>query len=71
VVSAVVDDLSLVLGLVGSFGSTAISFILPALLYMTLFPEESAHRRAAFALGVWGAVVMVLTVSVTLVRLFW
>lgn len=70
-VSVAVGDLSLVLGLVGSFGSTAISFILPALLYMTMFPEESAHRRAAKALAVWGAAVMVLTVSVTLVRLFW
>ncbi|WFD36071.1 hypothetical protein MCUN1_002942 [Malassezia cuniculi] len=69
--SLVVRDLSLVLGVVGSFGSTAISFILPALLYTTLYPDkEELHYKAAKVLGLWGVVVMALTVSMNIARLF-
>lgn len=34
-----VSQLELVLGIIGSTGSTTISFILPAIFYLKLFPE--------------------------------
>lgn len=51
-----VDDLSIVLGFVGSLGSTTISFILPGILYSSLHADEPHDRlrRPAQALAAWG-----------------
>lgn len=71
-ISMLVNDLSVVLGIVGSVGSTTISFILPALLYRSIFQEDakSPLYKAATALGVWGAIVLVLALTVNISKIF-
>lgn len=54
-----VDELEVVLGFVGSTGSTTISFILPGVFYFKLFRNEpGATKWAALALGCYGFAVM-------------
>ncbi|WFD42494.1 hypothetical protein MPSI1_001139 [Malassezia psittaci] len=70
-VSMLTDDLSVVLGIVGSLGSTTISFILPALLYRRIFEDEvnSNMRSSAFFLGLCGGLLLVLALSVNISKL--
>ncbi|CAO1616641.1 unnamed protein product [Parajaminaea phylloscopi] len=58
-VALVVDDLSIVLGFVGSLGSTTISFILPGILYSSLHRDVPGDRlrRPAQCLAAWGFLV--------------
>ena len=55
-----VDHLAIVLGFIGSTGSTTISFILPALFYLKLFPESEwrGARTCARILLCMGVVIM-------------
>lgn len=66
--SITINDLSTVLGFVGAVGCTIVSFILPALLYFRMFHEDTQTRthKLALALGVWGALVLVLALGVNL-----
>lgn len=71
VVSLLVDDLSIILGFVGSVGSTTISFILPGILYASLFADQprSRMRKAAIALASWGGFVLVVALSANIYKL--
>lgn len=71
IISLLVDDLSIILGFVGSVGSTTISFILPGVLYATLFRDEpqSRLRKAAVALAAWGCLVLVVALSANILKL--
>lgn len=70
-----VTSLAKVLAFVGSTGSTSISFILPGLFgYMLVRPRDPTHwtrlekfcKYGGLALCVWGVVVMVVCLSVTI-----
>lgn len=52
-VAVSVDNLSVVLGFVGAVGGTTVSFILPSLIYMRLFHDESRSTMyySSLALG--------------------
>ncbi|EPQ26981.1 uncharacterized protein PFL1_05616 [Pseudozyma flocculosa PF-1] len=71
VISLLVDDLSIILGFVGSVGSTTISFILPGILYSSLFADEpnSRMRRGAQTLAAWGCFVLVVALSANIHKL--
>lgn len=71
VISLLVDDLSIILGFVGSVGSTTISFILPGILYASLFADQpqSRLRKAAIALASWGGFVLVVALSANIYKL--
>lgn len=71
VISLLVDDLSIILGFVGSVGSTTISFILPGVLYASLFRDQpnSRLRKAAVALAAWGVIVLVVALSANILKL--
>lgn len=71
-VSLLIDDLSIVLGIVGSVGSTTISFILPALLYRRMYDDEpnTTLHSSAFFLGLWGGAVLVLALFINISRIF-
>ncbi|SJX62615.1 uncharacterized protein SRS1_10811 [Sporisorium reilianum f. sp. reilianum] len=71
IISLLVDDLSIVLGFVGSVGSTTISFILPGVLYASLFRDQpdSRLRKAAIALAAWGCIVLVVALSANILKL--
>lgn len=64
-----VDSLETVLGFVGATGSTMISFILPAVFFLSIFqgrPEDKRDRLVrlgAWGLLVWGVAVMVVSLS--------
>ncbi|WFD06895.1 hypothetical protein MVES1_002250 [Malassezia vespertilionis] len=70
-IAMVVSDLSLVLGIVGSIGSTTISFILPALLYRELYRDNlhTTTQKAALGLAIWGTLVLVLALTMNVVRI--
>ena len=71
IISLFIDDLSIVLGFVGSIGSTTVSFILPGLLYATLHrdePDTKRLRRFAQGLALWGLVVLVFTFSANVLK---
>jgi amino acid permease len=42
----IVDDLGIVLALVGATGSTLVSYILPGLIYLKLHPDSSSRSMA-------------------------
>ncbi|PWN48017.1 hypothetical protein IE53DRAFT_217825 [Violaceomyces palustris] len=71
VISLLVDDLSIILGFVGSLGSTTISFILPGILYSSLHRDEPNNRlrRPAQLLAAWGLVVLVVALSANILKL--
>lgn len=71
IISLLVDDLSIILGFVGSVGSTTISFILPGVLYASLFRDQpdSRLRKAAIALAAWGCLVLVVALSANILKL--
>ncbi|KAK4047503.1 Tricalbin-2 [Microbotryomycetes sp. JL221] len=68
VLSMFVSSLDTVLGFVGATGSTTISFILPAIFYLALFPPSADPkarilRFCAMCLLVWGVLVMVVCLT--------
>ncbi|PWN38701.1 hypothetical protein IE81DRAFT_327231 [Ceraceosorus guamensis] len=69
VIAMLIDDLGLILGFVGSIGSTTISFILPGILYSSLHPRTDKWRRPAQALAIYGGIVMLLTLSANVLKL--
>ncbi|KAK4684951.1 hypothetical protein P7C73_g5205, partial [Tremellales sp. Uapishka_1] len=59
IIAELVDEMGVVLGFVGSTGSTIISFILPGFFYFRLFRSEpGATKWFALALGIYGLAVM-------------
>jgi amino acid permease len=54
------DDLGVLLSLVGATGSTIVSYILPGFLYYLHFPNEGPvwKRKMAFVQGCLGLVIM-------------
>ena len=58
-IALTVDELEVVLGFVGSTGSTIISFILPGFFYFRMFRNEAGPTKwFALALGIYGIAVM-------------
>lgn len=68
-IALLVDDLSLILGFVGSLGSTTISFILPGVLYASLHDRNDKLRRPAQALAVWGVFVGTVALGANVLKL--
>ncbi|WVR03398.1 hypothetical protein IAU60_000389 [Kwoniella sp. DSM 27419] len=65
-----VHELEIVLGFVGSTGSTIISFILPGVFYFRLFRDEPGQLKFwALALSIYGLVVMVGCLSFNILNL--
>ena len=62
-IALVVDDLGVVLKVVGATGSTIVSYILPGSCYFLLYREPHTLRWAALALLVAGAVTMPLSLT--------
>merc|ERR1712086_288690 len=50
-IACTVDDLGLVLSVVGATGSTIVSYILPGGCYFLLFPDRSSRALGAIILG--------------------
>ncbi|GAA5857001.1 hypothetical protein JCM9279_007309 [Rhodotorula babjevae] len=74
VIAMFVSSLEVVLGFVGATGSTTISFILPAVFFLSLFkgstdPRDQRLRLAAMALLAWGVLVMVVSLSLNVYHL--
>ncbi|CAD6884978.1 unnamed protein product [Tilletia laevis] len=71
IVSMLVDDLGLVLGIVGSVGSTTISFILPGILFAMMHKDEPGSNTRLYAklLAAWGIIVMVVSLSANIVKI--
>ena len=68
-IALLVDDLSIILGFVGSLGSTTISFILPGILYSSLHDKDDRFRRPAQFLAGWGFFVLVVALTANVVKL--
>lgn len=68
-IALLVDDLSLILGFVGSLGSTTISFILPGVLYASLHDRTDKLRRPAQALAAWGVFVGTVALGANVLKL--
>lgn len=58
-IALLVQDLSLVLEIVGATGSTAVSYLLPGLLYFYAHPWPHFRRRLALGQVLVGLVVMI------------
>lgn len=67
-ISMNVDHLAIVLGIIGSTGSTTISFILPALFYLKLFPKSEwpGARTCARILLCLGIIVMIVCLALNI-----
>lgn len=72
IVALCVDDLGLILGFVGSVGSTSISFILPGILFSSLHKtgHRSQLRRRAQILALYGCIVMVVCLAANIVKVY-
>lgn len=57
-VAVTVEDLGVILGIVGATGSTMVSYILPGLVYMQAFPEPHVKRRLACGQFLLGCIIM-------------
>jgi len=62
-IALVVDDLGIVLKVVGATGSTIVSYILPGLCYFLLHPEPHVMRWLALALLIAGVIIMPLSLT--------
>lgn len=60
VVALSISDLGLILGIIGSTGSSMICYILPGISYWVLFKDEGPvwKRYAALAMAIFGMIVM-------------
>ncbi|ORX33577.1 transmembrane amino acid transporter protein-domain-containing protein [Kockovaella imperatae] len=69
-IAAEVDELEVVLGFVGSTGSTILSFILPGFFHFALFRQEKGRVKwFALALGIYGIAVMCFSLTYNIVNL--
>lgn len=57
-VAMVVDDLGIVLAMVGATGSTLVSYILPGLIYLKIYPVMDASRVGAYIQLTLGCIIM-------------
>jgi amino acid permease len=61
ILAMIVDDLGIVLALVGSTGSTLVSYVLPGLIYIKVAPQKDAALAMAYVQLCLGLVLMPLT----------
>jgi amino acid permease len=47
-VAMIVDDLGVVLAMVGATGSTLVSYVLPGLIYVKIHPEMDLYKIGAY-----------------------
>jgi hypothetical protein len=59
-----IQSLEMVLGFVGSTGSTTISFILPSIFYLKLFSKETGRRARILRVLAWGLLIYGFTIMV-------
>ena len=64
-VAAVVDDLGVILSLIGATCSTFVAFIIPPLIYVKMHPEPSAVKAVARVVLASGCVLMPTMVAAT------
>lgn len=61
-IAITIEDLSIVLGLVGATGSTTVSYILPGFYYYLLFKDPADgpawKRNLALAQGIFGLIIV-------------
>lgn len=64
-IALIVDDLGIVIALLGATGSTVINYILPGAVYWQLFEKEGAtwKRQGAGALLLLGCIIMPVCVT--------
>ena len=48
IVAMIVDDLGVILALVGATGSTLVSYVLPGLIYVKVYPHNDVSKAAAY-----------------------
>lgn len=72
IIAFFVTEVDLVLGIAGSLGSTAISFVLPALFYIRLHPSplRSSRKIMAVVLLILGIIFVIVSTVVTLSAAF-
>ena len=58
VIAVVVDDLGVVLAMVGATGSTLVSYVLPGLIYVKLQPAMDATKVMAYVQLIMGCLIM-------------
>ena len=70
-VALAVDDLSIVLGFVGSIGSSIVSFILPSVIYCCIFAngQRTINYSLSMVLGAYGVIVMIVALAANIHKL--
>ena len=66
IVAMIVNDLGIVLALVGATGSTTISYILPGLFFYRSFEKHSGDKRRHLALVMTGLGCLLIPFAVTI-----
>lgn len=57
-IAMIVDDLGVVLALVGATGSTLVSYVLPGLIYIKIYPYRDASMMCAYVQLMMGLLIM-------------
>jgi dolichol kinase len=68
ILAMIVDDLGIVLALVGSTGSTLVSYVLPGLIYFKVAPQKDAALAMAYVQLCLGLVLMPLALYYVLTK---
>lgn len=68
ITAMIVDDLGIVLALVGSTGSTLVSYVLPGLIYIKVAPQKDVALAMAYAQLSLGLVLMPLALYCVLTK---
>jgi uncharacterized membrane protein len=68
ILAMIVDDLGIVLALVGSTGSTLVSYVLPGLIYIKVAPQKDAALAMAYVQLCLGLVLMPLALYYVLTK---
>lgn len=58
IVAMIVDDLGVILALVGATGSTLVSYVLPGLIYVKIYPYNDWSKVAAYVQLILGIVII-------------
>ena len=66
--ATIVDDLGVILALVGATGSTLVSYILPGLIYVKVYPHKDMSLVMAYAQLLLGVVIMPLALYFILTK---
>lgn len=68
-VALLLDDLGVVLEIVGATGSTMVSYILPGLVYVRAFPEQNLKRAFAWNQLIMGCIIMPTCLTMIFVKI--